>query len=379
MQDNLAIKKSITEQIANGSIRVNSTKELEQLLKLFPSDPKLIKSYADLLLKENLFESAEKLYRKAAILYTRSDSMIDAVVSKIRQWKITEPTYQDARLFFAALHEANFIRSPINYFFEKLSIPEIYAIMMLFDVIQLPAGQVVIKAGEIEKDLNFIVQGRFKKTTFEPQNFNDEKIFKKSTLMLAKNDFFGRILPFRKENYSESYVESKSQAELITISQNRLKNICKKYPNIEIAVKGLYEFEPNAREEAQFKAMQKGGRYKLPIKMSLEIYPKTSFNYPIIVEGYSKDISIGGSCVVLKENNMDVHSSIDSFHKSTKDAKVKINMRIQALMLKVSGNIVWTKKIPVNGKQTLALGIKFDEMSPKFQGMLFAFADNLQI
>jgi hypothetical protein len=76
---------------------------------------------------------------------------------------------------------------------------------------------------------------------------------------------------------------------------------------------------------------------------------------------------------------MDVHSSIDSFHKSTKDAKVKINMRIQALMLKVSGNIVWTQKIPVNGKQTLALGIKFDEMSPKFQGMLFAFADNLQI
>jgi hypothetical protein len=54
-------------------------------------------------------------------------------------------------------------------------------------------------------------------------------------------------------------------------------------------------------------------------------------------------------------------------------------MRILALMLKVSGNIVWTKKIPVNGKQTLALGIKFDEMSPKFQGMLFAFADNLQI
>jgi hypothetical protein len=33
----------------------------------------------------------------------------------------------------------------------------------------------------------------------------------------------------------------------------------------------------------------------------------------------------------------------------------------------------------VNGKQTLALGIKFDEMSPKFQGMLFAFADNLGV
>jgi hypothetical protein len=125
--------------------------------------------------------------------------------------------------------------------------------------------------------------------------------------------------------------------------------------------------------------MQKGGRYKLPIRMSLEIYPQNSFNYPIIVEGYSKDISIGGTCVVLDEKDMDVHSSIASFHKSTKDAKVKISMSIEALKLKVSGKIVWTQKIHVDGKQTLALGIKFDEMSPKFQGMLFAFADNLNM
>jgi hypothetical protein len=139
------------------------------------------------------------------------------------------------------------------------------------------------------------------------------------------------------------------------------------------------KFESILSEEDQYKKMQKGGRYNLPVKMSLEIYPKTSFNYPIIVEGYSKDISIGGTCVVLNEKDMDVHSSITSFHKSTKDAKVKLSMSIEALMLKVSGNIVWTKKIPVNGKQTLALGIKFDEMSPKFQGMLFAFADNLGV
>jgi hypothetical protein len=52
MQDNSAIKKSITEQIANGSIRVNSAEEIGKLLKLFPSDPKLIKSYADLLMCE---------------------------------------------------------------------------------------------------------------------------------------------------------------------------------------------------------------------------------------------------------------------------------------------------------------------------------------
>ena len=379
MQNNLAIKKSITEQIASGSIRINSTKEFERLLKLFPSDPKLIKTYADILSKENFLDSALKLYRKAAILFIGSGSMIDAVVSKIRQWKIAKPSYQDARLFFSALHEADFSKSPLNIFFKKLSIPEIFAIMMLFDVIKLPPGQMVSKASEREKDLNFIVQGTFKKTSYEPQKSNNETIFKKSTLMLTKNHFFGRIFPFDKEKYSKSYIESKSQAELITISPKSLKQICKKYPNVEIAIRALYGFESIVSKEDQYKKLQKGERYKLPIKMSLEIYPKTSSNYPIIVEGYSKDISIGGTCVVLNEKDMDVHSSIASFHKSTEDAKVKLSMSIEALKLKVSGNIVWTQKIRVNGKQTLALGIKFDEMSPKFQGMLFAFADNLGV
>ena len=55
-----------------GSIRINSIKEFERLLKLFPSDPKLIKSYADLLSKENFFDSALKLYRRAAILFRRA-------------------------------------------------------------------------------------------------------------------------------------------------------------------------------------------------------------------------------------------------------------------------------------------------------------------
>ena len=373
------MKKNITEQIVNGSIRINSTEEFERLLKLFPNDPELIKAYADLLSKKKCLDSALKLYRKAAILFIGSDSMIDAVVSKIKQWKIEKPTYQDARLFLSTLYKANFSNSPLNIFFEKLSIPEMFATMMLFDVIELPAGQMVRIAGERKKDLNFIVKGLFKKTTYEPQKSNDETIFKKSILMLTKNDFFGRILPIDKEKKSKSYIESKRQAELITISQKSLNQIYKKYPNVKIALRTLYGFESIVSKEDEHKKLQKGGRYKLPIKMSLEIYPKTSLNYPIIVEGYSKDISIGGTCVVLNENDMDVHSSIASFHKSTKDAKIKLSMSIEALKLKVSGKIVWAQKLPLNGKQTLVLGIKFDEMSPKFQGMLFAFADNLVV
>ena len=57
----------------------------------------------------------------------------------IKQWKIEKPTYQDARLFLSTLYKANFSNSPLNIFFEKLSIPEMFATMMLFDVIDLAA------------------------------------------------------------------------------------------------------------------------------------------------------------------------------------------------------------------------------------------------
>jgi hypothetical protein len=45
--------------------------------------------------------------------------------------------------------------------------------------------------------------------------------------------------------------------------------------------------------------------------------------------------------------------------------------------LKVWGNIKWRHEIHFNGRKTLALGIRFQEDSPKLRGMLFMFANSL--
>ena len=45
--------------------------------------------------------------------------------------------------------------------------------------------------------------------------------------------------------------------------------------------------------------------------------------------------------------------------------------------LKVRGNIIWNHEIQFNGKKTLAVGIQFEEDSPKMRGMLFMFAKSL--
>ncbi|MCK5206326.1 MAG: hypothetical protein KAR15_20730 [Desulfobacterales bacterium] len=46
-------------------------------------------------------------------------------------------------------------------------------------------------------------------------------------------------------------------------------------------------------------------------------------------------------------------------------------------MLKISGKIVWSREIVQNGTKTSAIGMQFDEMSPKIRGLLFALFSSL--
>jgi hypothetical protein len=99
-------------------------------------------------------------------------------------------------------------------------------------------------------------------------------------------------------------------------------------------------------------------------------------NYPIILDAYSKDISIGGTCVFLDAKDLSVAKSVASFSKTIKEAKVKISLPSAGLELKVSGKIAWTKETIFRGEMTLAVGIQFQDLSPKLKGMLFVFADD---
>jgi hypothetical protein len=112
------------------------------------------------------------------------------------------------------------------------------------------------------------------------------------------------------------------------------------------------------------------------IKMTLEIFPHSSANFPIVLGAYSKDISIGGTCVVLEANDMSVAKSVASFRKTIKNSEVKINFPSEGIELKVSGKIAWTRETIDRGKKTLAVGIQFQDLSPKLRGMLFVFADS---
>jgi len=46
-------------------------------------------------------------------------------------------------------------------------------------------------------------------------------------------------------------------------------------------------------------------------------------------------------------------------------------------LLKISGKIVWRRMVVHTGTKTLAVGMQFDEMTPKIRGLLFALFNGL--
>ena len=76
-----------------------------------------------------------------------------------------------------------------------------------------------------------------------------------------------------------------------------------------------------------------------------------------------------------------VHTYVDASADLAKakaiitNAKVKTCFPGDAFTLKVSGTIVWNRKVSFEGEKAMALGIRFKDMTPKMSGMLVVLAD----
>jgi disulfide oxidoreductase YuzD len=368
--------KSIPEHIIDGSIAIDSIEAFGSILKQFPNNPALKKKYADLLFKQNLLDLAAKSYGEAAQLFMESGKMLQALVSKKLQWLIKPPPNKEIHQFLSALGQKNFEESPLKLFFDKLSPREMLAIISGFVRVRLIAGKPVIKAGDKETDLYFIVSGTLKDSAF-PSLETKEKVHRKSNIYLSDDNFFGEVYPFKRDKTCTSDIEAVTQVELVKISRLKLMKLCRHYPNIEVALIDLFKVRSNDEAKDHPKYLRQADRYPLPIKMILEIPPAGPFKSPIAIEGYSSDISIGGICVVLNGSSEHVPNLLNSLASFNGSKQIKISFPGDTMELKVQGNIVWSHQISFNGKKTLAVGIQFQENSPKMRGMLFMFARSL--
>jgi hypothetical protein len=364
-------KKSIAKHIIDGSITVDSVSDFETMLGLFPSNPALFNAYGDLLIKKKSYKAAARAYGKAAGLFIDSGKMFPAILCKTLQWRIIKPTLHEVRPFFANLQRTKFSSSPLQIFLKNLSFHEMISLTNHLRRVRLPAGKVFKKIGDVEDHLYFIASGTLKETTFVPLS-KKEKKHRKSVVQLTESDIVGDVYPFEEQKLSQCYTETITSVELGKISKEDLIAICTRYPNVAHSIINLFKNRLEGRKESSLPARE-ANRHQLPLKMKLKIWPKEADNSPFILDGYSRDISVGGLCVVLDPK----HENIASLAKNIKDAKVAIFIPGGGFTLNVSGSVIWCRAVIWNGKKTLALGIQFKGMTPKVSGLLIVFADML--
>ena len=197
MNSQLNTHISIAEQIIEGSMSIKSTEEFKSILKIFPSDAALQKAYSDLLAKKKRMNAATKSYDKAAQLFIDSGKILQAIDSKLLQWKIKSPSPKDAQLFHSALKGGTYHETPVKSFFQRLSYSEMIAIMSKLVRVNLPPGKMILKTGDPENDLFFIVSGNLKETVFLPFKTGGETLYRKRASFLVENQFLGDIYPFK--------------------------------------------------------------------------------------------------------------------------------------------------------------------------------------
>ena len=337
---------------------IESVKEFENIIGIFPDDPGVYRAFADFLAQKKDSDAAADAYRKASMLFVDLGMLLQAMVSKILEWRIAQPSHKEGRAFHAALCGADFQESPVQRFIVRMNYPEIIAFMASLVRLRIAAGTTVKRFGDKENEICFVVSGALRQTVYEA--LPEEKRGKEETSAdLVENDFFGHVYPFENDVLSNTEVEAITRVELVKISKDRIKAICEKYHHVESLLKGLYGARSEGTEEEQATRVRTTTRHQMPTKVTAKIFPEDVEQKPLVVDGITEDISLGGACLILGARYKT--GTTEDF--VGKNVKIELDLPEVDKGLNVLGTIVWGKEVYHEGETGTAVGIQFKEMS----------------
>ena len=357
MSDWINKQHSVVNRIIDGSITIDSIEEFENLIKAFPNDPRLHKVYADRLKEEKSLNAVDE-YKAAAQLFIETGMPLQAVASKIYEWRFAKPSREDGLAFHEALCGCEPLDNPAQKFLTNLMYEEMVALLTKLIPFTCSAHTMVRKFGDEEHELCFVVSGALEETYYHRLE-NGEKVQKKSLANLVESDFFGEIYPFTDEKLSQSDIQSITRIELLKIPKINLISLCSEHSNLDGLIRNLCESRSVSDEERFSKTVRKSTRHQLPMQVNLKIFQSETGVPPLNLSGFTDDISLGGTCVVLgakyQTGNLD--------NLTGKNVKIQLSLPIESIKLNILGNIVWSKEISVEGKKTAIIGIQFKEMN----------------
>ena len=165
--------------ILKGDVRLQSADIFQQLLKMFPNEPFLIRMHGDLLNKNGLSSAAAGSYAEAAGLYLKKGKILSFIALKTLQWRINPPTQSDFDNFLLNLKQGNGQNTPIRAFFSRLNLQEFMAFYSQIEIIGFPSGHVIKSVGDLEDNLYFLISGTLQDSFFLTID-NNEKFLQKT-------------------------------------------------------------------------------------------------------------------------------------------------------------------------------------------------------
>jgi CRP-like cAMP-binding protein len=364
MIDRIDRQDSVVNRIIDGSITIDSVEEFEDLLKAFPNDPRLHRVFADRLLEDKSINATEE-FKTSAKLFIKAGMPLQAITCKIFEWRIIKPSKEDGLAFHSALCECNPQNIETQKFFNRLAYDEMIALMAKIVPHNYPENTKLRKFGDEENELCFVVSGALEETHYHRLEA-DEKVQKKSTTNLIESDIFGEIYPFEEDKLSESDIKTITRVELLKISKFNLTSLCKEHSNLNLLMRNLCKSRFESNQDRYIRTGIKTLRHQLPMQINLIIFQEESGKPPLNLSGFTKDISLGGACVVLGAK----YQTGNITHLIGKNVKIQMSLPIESIRLNILGNIVWGKEVPVEDRKTAIVGIQFKEINPVDRGIL---------
>ena len=355
------------EQLIGGSREIHNLEELRGAMRIYPDDPWLHRIKADFLKRHKSFIEAEKNYKISFRLFMEQGRSPQAIAALLRGWNIVRPTAHDFRALHVLLKRKDSHSSALAECFAKMSYQELSAVLQHISLVKYPAHRLLRKEGEIENALFFVVYGHLSSSPLEDHGPQGGDFIRP----LKENDCFGDRHPDSEEKSISGLVKTLTEVELMQISKPDLLTLCGEYPDLQIGLNNLIKEHSNPEENHPAKFHRKTSRRKLDITLYLEILDREPGKHPITVKCYSSDMSLGGVCIFVDPRYQYLPVE-DLVNRST---KVRISLPDESISLTILGRLAWYKESDLDGEDTYAIGIQFNEMPPRLRGLLIVFAN----
>lgn len=370
------MSKAIPEHIIDGAIEFNSVEAGSCLLTLYPGVPELLRLQADLLASRNCREAAAGYYSEAAKLFLSAGKILQALVTKSLEWRLIRPSRKNMLKFHFAVEATAHNGSPLNVFLQCLNPLERMALFAQFERRVFPAGKTIVKIGAPENALSFVVSGKVKENQY--QRIDQRTcVQREASTIHTEGGFFGEIYPLNAAVSSSVIIDTLTRVELATLSKRRLIQLSWKYPNVQQGLLLLYRIRRDSDSEILSAKVRKGERYRVPVRMAVEFPAPAQGGTPGVLKGYTRDLSISGMSFIVEANDMEEPTDWQSMIPNGGPRNVCVRIPSEGLSIAISGTIVRSRRMVVNGNKTAALYIQFAEIPPCQRGVFFSMASSL--